>query len=139
MIQVGIFFHEIFQFITICCIHAFFDGTEYCFTDNNSSYIVLSLPRFCCCARYPKVLSLAKVTRPVSAGSIPVIILRRVDLPAPLIPTMAAFSWSSILNEHDFIITSVPNDLLILFHICSFSDLYKYQCVLSKKSFCRNK
>ena len=86
----------------------------YCFTDNNSSYIVLSLPRFCCCARYPKVLSLAKVTRPVSAGSIPVIILRRVDLPAPLIPTMAAFSWSSILNEHDFIITSVPNDLLIL-------------------------
>ena len=54
------------------------------------------------------------MTRPVSAGSIPVIILRRVYLPDPLIPTMAAFSWSSILNEHDFIITSVPNDLLIL-------------------------
>ena len=51
---------------------------------------------------------------PVSAGSSPVIIFNRVDLPAPLIPTMAAFSWSSILNEQDLIMTSVPKDLLIL-------------------------
>ena len=51
---------------------------------------------------------------PVSAGSSPVIIFNRVDLPAPLIPTMAAFSWSSILKEQDLIITSVPKDLLIL-------------------------
>ena len=59
-------------------------------------------------------MSLAKVTSPVSAGSIPVIIFKRVDFPAPLIPTIAAFSWSSILKEQDLIITSVPKDLLIL-------------------------
>ena len=51
---------------------------------------------------------------PVSAASSPVIIFNRVDLPAPLIPTMAAFSWSSILKEQDLIIMSVPKDLLIL-------------------------
>ena len=50
----------------------------------------------------------------MSAGSIPVIIFKRVDFPAPLIPTIAAFSWSSILKEQDLIITSVPKDLLIL-------------------------
>ena len=59
-------------------------------------------------------MSLAKVTSPVSAGSIPVIIFKRVDFPAPLIPTIAAFSWSSILKEQDLIITSVQKDLLIL-------------------------
>ena len=59
-------------------------------------------------------MSLANVTSPVSAGSIPVIIFKRVDFPAPLIPTIAAFSWSSILKEQDLIITSVPKDLLIL-------------------------
>ena len=76
--------------------------------------MVLSEPKFCCWARYPIVLSLARVTSPVSAGSRPVIIFKRVDLPAPLIPIIAAFSWSSILKEQDFMITSVPNDLLIL-------------------------
>ena len=50
----------------------------------------------------------------MSAGSIPVIIFKRVDFPAPLIPTIAAFSWSSILKDQDLIITSVPKDLLIL-------------------------
>ena len=36
---------------------------------------------------------------PVSAGSSPVIIFNRVDLPAPLIPTMAAFSWSFYIKR----------------------------------------
>ena len=45
----------------------------------------------------------------MSAGSIPVIIFKRVDFPAPLIPTIAA-----LLKEQDLIITSVPKDLLIL-------------------------
>ena len=35
---------------------------------------------------------------------VPVIIFKRVDFPAPLIPTIAAFSWSSILKEQDLIL-----------------------------------
>ena len=64
----------------------------------------------------------------MSAGSIPVIIFKRVDFPAPLIPTIAAFSWSSILKEQDLIITSVPKDLLILL------DVYKRQEFKSEAS-----
>ena len=71
---------------------------------------------------------------PVSAGSSPVIIFNRVDLPAPLIPTMAAFSWSSILKEQDLIIMSVPKDLLILLQdkIIKTPFSYDYICTRNK-------
>ena len=76
--------------------------------------MVFSDVKFWCCARYPKVVSFARVTTPVSEGSSPTIIFNRVDLPAPLGPTIAAFSWFSILKEQLDNIISVPNDLLIL-------------------------
>ena len=57
--------------------------------------------------------SLANATSPWSADSSPTIILRRVDFPAPLMPIMAAFSLSSMLNVASLIISSVPKDLLI--------------------------
>ena len=63
-----------------------------CFTFFSSSKMVRWLVRSWCWARYPRVFPLARTASPESAGSSPVIIFNRVDLPAPLMPTMAAFS-----------------------------------------------
>ena len=61
------------------------------------------------------VVVLGQITSPSSWLNSPVIILKSVDLPAPFTPTMATLSFSSILNDTFLSITSVPNDLLMLF------------------------
>lgn len=57
-----------------------------------------------------------RATHPSSQASSPMMILRRVDLPAPLIPTMAAFHGPPGGRKTCFNICFSPNDLLILLH-----------------------
>ena len=57
------------------------------------------------------------------------IMRKRVVFPAPLIPTIAAFSRSSILNEAFFIISSIPNDFDILLHA---KTIFYTPCILQE-------
>ena len=80
---------------------AFRDNTKVVFGESiaNPALVVLDFEKFAKAAHAHGVPSVSYTHLDVykrQAVRSPTIIFRRVDLPAPLIPTRAAFSWSSI-------------------------------------------
>jgi len=66
-----------------------------------------------CWERYPIVFPRERTAVPSSGGISCMMIFKSVDLPAPLTPTIAAFSWSSIWKEAFFRTSLSPKDLVI--------------------------